>query len=380
MRKPAIEPWMRDELARRKEQYRKLFAGDPLERVPLEIRVCPPSNHTVRRQFQDADCQLQVALEGAHATWRLGECTDTVPAMRPDVGCSCLASAFGAEYYWGDSHTQTPGIEKPIITSLDPHLDLLTPPDPHVHGWIPEGLRRISMFAEAGDGIIPVSLLDAAGGMNVVADLLGVEYALVALYTEPDGVHRLLDMIQDLFIATIRAGIAAAGGEEYITTTDFPDFWFPEGYKGHVSDDISTNFGPEMYREFSAPYHARIFAEFGCGGLHNCGPNPCHAEYVAHPLSPRAIDLADPFSHDDLPAFKVSLKKKSFIYLAFDRLKNRELEPISWYREVMELMAPDVTVIPVLCVANVDEGRELYQGLYPISKEYARRMNWGWAV
>ena len=75
----------------------------------------------------------------------------------------------------------------------------------------------------------------------------------------------------------------------------------PEGWKGHVSDDVSAGFGPEVYAEFSAPYHARIFAEFGAGGLHNCGPNPCHEAYVAHPTSPRSLDLADAYSHDDLP-------------------------------------------------------------------------------
>jgi len=72
-----------------------------------------------------------------------------------------------------------------------------------------------------------------------------------------------LDKIQDLYAATIRAGIDAAGGEENITTTDFEDLWYPEGWKGHVSDDISAGFGPNIYAEFSAPYHARIFEEFG---------------------------------------------------------------------------------------------------------------------
>ena len=77
--------------------------------------------------------------------------------------------------------------------------------------------------------------------------------------------HALLAKIQRLFITTIHAGVLAAGGEENITTTDYPAFRYPEGWKGHVSDDICLTFGPAIYREFSAPYDAQVFAEFGAG-------------------------------------------------------------------------------------------------------------------
>ena len=153
-----------------------------------------------------------------------------------------------------------------------------------------------------------------------------------------------MDNIQDLYARTIRAGIAAAGGEENIATTDYPDIWFPEGFKGHASDDISARFGPSVYAEFSAPYHARIFAEFGRGGLHNCGPNPCHAAYVAHPCSPRSLDLADTYSHQDLAKMKHSLKKKAFILLNWDGAP----DPVAWYHDIMERMTPDVIVVPVI--------------------------------
>jgi hypothetical protein len=44
----------------------------------------------------------------------------------------------------------------------------------------------------------------------------------------------------------------------------------------------------------------------------------------------------------------------------------------------MELMAPDVAVIPVLTVATEDQPAELYRKMRVISEEYARRMDWGW--
>ena len=369
-----IENWMRDELVRRKEMIRRLWAGQPLERIPLDIRVILPTTYTVREQFQDADKQLEVALASAMATWKHAPSSDAIPAMRPDVGCSCLASAFGAEYYWGESVDQTPGIKEKIITDLDARIDSITVPDPHRDGWLPEGMKRIRLFAEAGEGFVPVSLLDAAGGVNVAADLLGVTELLMAFYTSPESLHRLLDMIQDLYAATIRAGIEAAGGEEFITTTDFPDTWFPEGMKGHVSDDICANYGPDLYNEFSAPYHERIFKEFGSGGLHNCGPNPCHAAYVSQALSPRCIDLSYNYSQGDLPKFKESARKKAFLYLP----KDVGGDPVEWFTGIMEALAPDVVAVPIVTLSTSDDAEDVYRKLLPIAEEYAKRMDWGW--
>jgi len=373
------KPWMRDELERRKMLYRDLFAGKPLERLPIDLRITLPSPHSVQEQYRDGDKQLEAALANAlGTTWEHAPTSDCIPAMRPDVGCSCLASAFGAKYFWADDPNQTPGVKDKILTpdGLDEQVAALPSPAPQRDGWLPEGLRRIRKFAEAGEGLIPVSLLDAAGGVNVAADMLGMTELMMAFYDQPEALHVLLAKIQDLYAATIRAGIEAAGGEANITSTDFEDVWYPEGYKGHVSDDISAGFSPSVYAEFSAPYHARIFEEFGAGGLHNCGPNPCHAAYVAHQFSPRSLDLFDQYSHDDLPKFKESLRQKAFIYLFYCGAKT----PVDWYRDVMELMAPDVIVVPVFEISPEDNPEALLHELRKIATEYAGRMNWGWAT
>lgn len=374
MPKLEITSWMRDELERRKALYRRLWQGQAVERIPLDVRVGMPSTYSVQDQFRDGEKQLSAALDSAMATWRLVPSSDAIPAMRPDVGCSCLASAFGSEYHWDENPNQTPGVKQKLITDLEKQVDGLPNPDPTRDGWLPEGLKRIRKFAEAGEGFLPVSLLDAAGGVNVAADLMGMTELLMAFYETPQAVHALLDKIQILYAATIRAGIEAAGGQENITTTDFEDLWYPEGFKGHVSDDISASFSPEMYAEFSAPYHARIFREFGPGGLHNCGPNPCHAAYVAQEISPRTVDLSDAYSHDDLPKFKESFKHKAFIYLFWTGRK----EPVAWFTEIMELLAPDVIVVPVFYFGPNDNPEEMCKKLQPVAVEYARRMEWGW--
>jgi hypothetical protein len=44
----------------------------------------------------------------------------------------------------------------------------------------------------------------------------------------------------------------------------------------------------------------------------------------------------------------------------------------------MELMAPDVIVVPAYHIAPQDGPEEICRRLRPIAEEYARRMDWGW--
>jgi hypothetical protein len=365
----------RDEIERRKQLVRDLWAGKPVDHIPAYLIVSDPvPEYTVREQFQDADRQLAVALRTAELSWQAVPDGDYIPAMRPDVGCSCLATAFGAELYWGDDPNQTCGVREPPIRDIEQVLDLEVPP-PEA-GQLGEGIARVRRFAEAGEGLISVSLLDMAGGINVAADLLGCAGLYLAMYEAPELLECLLHKIQRLFLATIAEQIEAAGGQEFITTTDFPDYWFPEGRKGHVSDDISANISPALYRRFSTPYHNLIFARYGGGGLHNCGPNPCLAEYLEHTPPPRSLDLSYPYSRGDLDAIKRTCRKRALVYVA--DFPDCPAEAVEAYRQIMERMAPDVIVIPTVRATTSDDVPAIHRGLREISTEYARRMDWGW--
>ena len=54
-------------------------------------------------------------------------------------------------------------------------------------------------------------------------------------------------------------------------------------------------------------------------------------------------------------------------------------EAVEAYRQLMERMAPDVIVIPTLCVTASDDVPAIHRRLREISREYAQRMDWGWA-
>ncbi len=365
----------RDEIERRKQLTRDLWAGKPVDHIPVYMTVENPNpKTTIREQFQDADKQLEESLTVLDLTWKHVPEGDMVPAMRPDVGCSPLATAFGAELFWGDDPNQTCGVKDPPLANVEEAYELAVPvPDA---GQLAEGTERVRRFAEAGEGLISVSLLDMAGGLNVACDLIGGDKLYLAMYEQPEALECLLGKIQELFLATIEKQIEAAGGEELITTTDFPDYWFPDGRKGHVSDDISANISPDMYDRFSRPFHDMVFGKNGGGGLHNCGPNPCLAGYLSHNPPLRSVDLNYEYSKNDLAAIKEALRKKALVYLG--GLPAEPEAAIEAFREVMELMAPDVIVIPHVIVPLDKEPGEVYRRMRLIADEYAKRIDWGW--
>ena len=364
-----------DEIERRKQLTRDLWAGRPLDHIPVYVSVENPNRRcTIREQFLDPDKQWDEALTVAGLTWRHVPQGDMVPAIRPDVGCSCLATAFGAELYWGNDPNQTCGVKQPLLRHVEEAYELAVPPPDA--GQLAEGTCRVRRFAEAGAGLVSVSLLDMAGGLNVAVDLLGGDSLYAAMYENPAALECLLGKIQELFLAAIARQIEAAGGQERITTTDFPEYWFPEGHKGHVSDDVSANISPAGYRRFSRGWHDLVFQRYGGGGLHNCGPNPCLEEYLNHRPAPRSLDLSYSYSKKDFPRIKRVLKKRALVYLS--GFPERPDEAITAFREIMELMAPDVIVVPHLSVSVQSEPSEVYRKMRQVAEEYAKRTDWGW--
>lgn len=362
---------MMDEIERRKENVRRVWDYKRVDHIPVMLRVVSnPWGYTTREHFLDGDKQFQIESESVRLSLEMVP-DDYIPSMRPDVGCVVIESALGAEIVFGDDPNQTCTVREPILNTAD-DIYKLKMPDPHSDGLVPEYLRRIKSFVERTDGQVHVACPDMGGSMNVAYTLLGAERFYMMSYDEPEALHHLADFIADVFICFAEAAIEAAGGIERVTCTDFPYHWHPEGRKGHCSDDICAQYGPDFFNRFSKPYNNKIFRRFGGGMLHNCGPNPCASEYLWHDPRIYAVDLAYGYSKNDLPAFKKHFKGEGVIYFGFDSGPSG----LADYRHVMEVLAPDVIVIPDIACGPDDDVRGIYQSFLEIAKEYAARMNW----
>ncbi len=363
---------MTDEIERRKENIRRVWDYRRVDHIPIMLRVVHnPWGYTTREHFLDADQQFQLEFESVRLSLDLVP-DDYIPAMRPDVGCVVIESTLGAEVVFGEDPNQTCTVKGPLLRSLD-EVYGLSMPDPHTDGLVPEGLKRVRTFVERTDGQVYVSCLDMGGSMNVAFTLLGGVACLTAMYENPEALEHLAGFIADAFIRLADATIEAAGGIEHVTCTDFPYWWHPEGRKGHCSDDICAQYGPEMFNRFSKPFNNRIYRRYGGGMLHNCGPNPCAGEYLWHDPRIYAVDLAYAYSKDDLAAFKTAFRGQGVIYFEFT---DSPRENLAEYRRVADALAPDVIAIPCLTCAPTDDVAGLYAAFREISRDYAARINW----
>lgn len=359
---------MTDEIERRKENIRRVWDYKQVDHIPISLRVSAnPWGYTTQEHFLDGDKQFQIESEGVRLSLEMVP-DDYIPSMRPDLGCVIIESALGAEVVFGDDPNQTCTVREPIIKTAE-DIYALRVPDPRAAGLVPEGLRRIRSFVERTDGQVYVSCLDMGGAMNVAFTLLGsVEFYMMS-YDYPEALDHLSSLITDCFITFADACIEAAGGIEHVTATDFPYEWQPEGLKGHCSDDICAQFSPEFFNQFSKPHNNRIFARFGGGCMHNCGPNPCASEYLRHEPRIRAVDLAYDYSKNDLPAFREAFAGQGIIYFGMGPDPGE-------YRRIMDALAPDVIAIPCVSVGPRSDVKGLYDAFLEVSREYAARMNW----
>ena len=363
-----ISPAMTDEIERRKANVRRVWDYRRVDHIPILMRVVSnPWGYTIREHFLDGDKQFAIEFGSVKLSLEMVP-DDYIPSMRIDVGCVVIESALGAEIVFGDDPNQTCNVKGPILHSVD-DIYKLKMPDPHMDGLVPEGLRRIASFVERTDGQVYISCLDMGGAMNVAFTLLGGVQFYMLSYDHPEALDHLSGLITDCFILFAENCIEAAGGIEHVTSTDFPYVWQPDGRKGHCSDDICAQFSPEFFNRFSKPHNNRIFARFGGGMLHNCGPNPCAGEYLSHDPPIKAVDLAYSYSKGDLPALREAFKGEGIIYFGMPA------DPAE-YRHVMDSLAPDVIAIPEIGVGPDQDVNGIYDAFLEVSREYASRVNW----
>ena len=367
------------EIERRKQLVADVWEYKKVDHIPIMITVnSNPFGYTMHDELFSKERQLQLRLASVKKTLELVP-DDYIPALFVNVGCVGIESALGMEVYYGETPDQTPGVKKHLLEDME-DVYKLKHIDPYSDGLIPEFLKRVGYFVQQTGYRIPVTCLDVNGPMAVAMNILGSENFLLGMYTNPDEIKYLLSFVMDNIISVTDACIEAAGGINNITCTDFVWEWFPEGKKGHVSDDVSAMYKPGFFKEFSIPVNNRVYEKYGPGTIHNCGPNPCVGYYLEHTPKISGADLNFKYSRDDLPKFKKPFKGKGIIYLGMEYSSHEET--LADYRYIIGSLAPDVIAIPSIFIDEgmVDSGRcevrRLYNDMLKMSKEYACRI-WG---
>ena len=169
-----------------------------------------------------------------------------LPGDWVEFGMASEPSSFGCSVHF--YHDQTVGIGH-LITSAEEleELDDLPVPDPRRDGLMPlvlSKLRRLrAPLLERGR---KMRIVAARGPLNIAGFLMTIPEFCVAVKTDPDRVHRLLDKTTQLVIRWLESQAEAAGEIGGIL----------------LLDDICGFFSEEEYLEFAHPRLKRIFDHF----------------------------------------------------------------------------------------------------------------------
>ena len=169
-----------------------------------------------------------------------------LPGDWAEFGMASEPSSFGCSVHF--YHDQTVGIGHLITSAEDLKLlDDLTVPDPQRDGLMPLALSKIrSLRAPLSERGRRMRIVAARGPLNVAGFLMTIPEFCVAVKTEPERIHRLLDKTTELVIRWLEAQAEAAGEIGGVL----------------LLDDICGFFSEEEYLEFAHPRLKRIFDHF----------------------------------------------------------------------------------------------------------------------
>ena len=163
-----------------------------------------------------------------------------LPGFWSEYGMCTEPSAFGARCSWHE--TELPHAAR-IITDFQA-AGSITKPDPAKDGLLPFVLRRLEHYQgrieEQGHNI---KFAVARGPLNIASFLVGTTEFLMAIKTDPELVHKLLETITDFTIDWLK-----------LQAQTFPSI---DGV--FILDDIVGFIGDEDFKAAAMPYLERIF-------------------------------------------------------------------------------------------------------------------------
>lgn len=225
-----------------------LFSTEGSESV--RERLLDPAKF-LRAQLREIEDQL--ALRG-----------DLVPALCPTLGVVAIPSSFGCPVQWfeGDFPTVRPALGADPAAVYNLQMPGVTD---GVLGRILDYTRYF--LAETG-GAFPIRLTDIQGPLDNAALIMGHNNFLLAMRTDPEATHHLLQMVTDQMIAFARAQREAAEGR-FVPSLFQP--WLPDGWGISVSNDECVLISARDHDEFAVPYLNQLSDAFGGIYIHSCG-------------------------------------------------------------------------------------------------------------
>jgi len=249
----------------------RVLAGERLDPPPVGLIVDSPwlpgwAGMSILDYLADPGRWLEANLK---ACCRFPELI-FLPGFWAEYGMCTEPSAFGCRCIW-------PADEFPFPERIfdDPAAwDKLKHPNCRTDGLLPFVLKRMEHCrAEIERHGHTIRFATSRGPLNIASYLLGHTEFLTGIKTEPEAIHRVLNLVTDFIIEWL--GVQAA-------TVDSIDGVL-------VLDDLLGFIGPRDFAEFALPYMKRIFQSINVSvkALHN----DAHGLVTARHLAEMGVNL-----------------------------------------------------------------------------------------
>jgi len=187
-----------------------------------------------------------------------------LPGCWAEFGMCTEPSAFGSKCVWPEG--DFPFAEKVLFDYGD--VKRLRKPNPRTDGLLPfvvKLLQRNQARIEAEGHRIRFAT--SRGPLNVACYLLGHTEVMIGVRTNPDEIHRMLQIVTEFIIDWVRLQAAA----------------FPSIDGVLLLDDLIGFLGDDDFRQFALPYFKQIFDSFDVSvkALHNDCHGLINARYLA---------------------------------------------------------------------------------------------------
>ncbi len=250
------------------EQWDRLLSvikGEPVEPIPVGFIIDSPwlpgwAGYSVLAYFANDkiwfDCNLKALCRFPDIIF--------LPGFWAEFGMCTEPSAFGSKCRWQEN--ELPFAEK-IITNIE-DVHSLSKPDPQTDGLLPFVLRRLKHHQDRieQEGHF-IRFAVSRGPLNIASFLMGTTEFLLAVRTNPDQSHKLLEIITQFTIDWLR-----------LQKETFPSI---DGI--FILDDIVGFCGEDDFKKMALPYLGRIFQSLDVGirFFHNDAAGLVCAPYLA---------------------------------------------------------------------------------------------------
>ncbi|MBN2024655.1 MAG: hypothetical protein JW809_17895 [Pirellulales bacterium] len=187
-----------------------------------------------------------------------------LPGFWSEFGMCTEPSAFGAKCVWPENEFPFP--EKVLADCSE--VDRLAKPDCRTDGLLPFMVKRLVHCRKAiEDAGHRIRFACSRGPLNIASYLVGHTEFFVGVKTEPEAIHKLLQLVTDFVIEWLAH-----------QRTMFPTI---EGIL--TLDDLVGFLGENDFKEFALPYLKQVYASMDVPvkAFHNDAPGLISAPYLA---------------------------------------------------------------------------------------------------